>query len=172
MTDTISYADVMAQSGDLVFCHSKSIVSKAIRLGEWLRFRKGSTYSHVAIVNERNANGGWTVIQATARGVTSTGLLADVAGPGTFQVVPLPDGIDPDDVRQFALDQAGDRYGWVTIVSIVLTLLTPRFLNVMRSYTWICSAVAGESLRFAGWYHSWGDERQVLPSQLWAALQD
>lgn len=164
-------APITPQPGDLVFCHSSGLVGKAIRLGEWLRFRRGDQYNHVAIVNERLANGAWTVIQAEARGVTATGLLSDITPGGRFDIVRPPGGILGDDVREFALEQVGDRYGWVTIVSIVATLISPRFLNVMRPFTWICSAVSAESLRFAGWYHSWGDERQVLPSQLWAALQ-
>ena len=158
-----------ASPGDLVFCTSKGIVGRAIRLAERLRWRGGDAYNHVAILLEP-VGFDWRIIQAEARGVTDTGLLSTVAPGGSYVIVPLPTGVSHDRVLAFARAQVGRRYGFLTIVSVLATVLSPRFVNVMLPDTWICSAVAGESVRFGGWLHSWPDVYQVSPAQLWEAL--
>lgn len=160
------------EPGDLVFCHSKGVIGKAIRLGEWLRFRRGSHYNHVAILDQpvSGTTDDWWVIQAEARGVSETGKLSDIAPGGSYTVVPLPKGVDSLQVLDFASAQVGRPYGFVTIASIVVSLLLPKFINIMLPDTWICSAVAAESLRAGGWLHNWADVYQVTPAQLWDAL--
>jgi hypothetical protein len=165
---------VTIQAGDLVFCHSKGLVGKGIRLAEWLRFRKGDKWNHVAIIDRPVVDGrpdyDWYVIQAEAHGVTNTGKLSTIAPGGDYIVLPLPRAADAAKVIEFATAQVGRRYGFVTIVSILVTLLSPKFFNVMLPNTWICSAVAAESLRYAGWYHSWDDVYQVNPSEFWESV--
>lgn len=157
------------QPGDLVFCHGRGFVAGAIRLAERLRFRGGDFYNHVAVLMERDGVD-WRVVQAEGRGVTSSGFLSHLAPGGKYVVVPPPAGIDRAQVLAFAQAQVGERYGFLTIASIVATLLSPKFVNVMLPYTWICSALAAESLRAGGWLHNWGDIYQVSPAQLWDAL--
>ena len=156
--------------GDLVFAHSSGIIGRAIRLAERVRWRGGDAYNHVAVVAEADGTD-WRVIQAEARGVTSTGLLSTITPGGTHKVVQLPAGVDPARVLAFAHAQVGRRYGFLTIVSIVVTLFAPKFVNVMLPDTWICSAVAAEALRYGGWLHNWDDVYQVSPAQLWEAVQ-
>jgi hypothetical protein len=76
----------------------------------------------------------------------------------------------PEEVVKFMRLQVGERYGFLTIASIALDILTPKFVSLRRDGTWICSAVAAEALRFAGWYHTWGDVYEVMPSDLWRAI--
>lgn len=71
----------------------------------------------------------------------------------------------------FARAQVGHKYGFVTIASIVITLFTPGFINVMLPNVWICSALAAESIRFGNWLHDWPDIYLVTPAQLWCALE-
>jgi hypothetical protein len=161
--------------GSLVFCHSKGIIGRAIRIGEWLRYRRGDTYNHVAILDEyvapSDADPYWTVIQAEAHGVTRGARLDTVAPGGFYCIVQPPAGADPEKVLEFARSQVGRRYGWVTIASVIVTLLVPfRFFDVMWPDTWICSAVGAECLRAGGWFRSWPDVYQVLPSELWEQM--
>lgn len=163
-----------AQEGMPVYCISSGAVSKAIR---WVQFFAGDSdwrINHVAILDKK-VDGEWHVIQAEAHGVTGTRSdgteylsrpLSSVAGNGTFEIRRLPLSCDPQKVLEFARSQVGEHYGFVTIASIVLTLLAPKFVNIMLADTWICSALAGESMRFGGWLHSWSDIYQVRPSQL------
>lgn len=158
-----------ALPGDLIFCRGSGVVSRAIRIAEWFRWRKGSRWNHVALLDTRTASG-WTVIQAEGRGVTRGTLLSTMAPGGGYAVVPLPEDVCRDDVLAFARAQVGDPYGFVTIASIVLTILSPTFLNVAAPGTWICSALAAESLRCGGWIHNWPSVSQVSPAQLSEAL--
>lgn len=172
-----------ARPGDLVFCHSAGIVGGAIRLAESFRRdwdddhlaseQPGDEWNHVAVlsscVGASHNPFNWWVIQAEGRGVTES-LLGDVAPDGRYEIVRLPTGCEPARVLAFMRLALGDRYGFVTIASIVATLLSPRFFNVMAPGTWICSAVAAEALRFAGWLHDWPDIYQVSPAELWMAI--
>jgi hypothetical protein len=157
------------QPGDLVFCHSKGFMSRAIRLAERIRFRGGDAYNHVAVLDRYSNENGWTVIQAEARGVTNIRLLTEIAVGGSYVVVPCP--ADRDAVVHFAEGEVGRKYGFLTIASILITLLLPNFIDVMLPDTWICSAVAGEALRAGGWYHRWPDIYQVSPAALWEAVK-
>jgi len=112
----------------------------------------------------------WVVGQAEARGVTLGATLATVAPGGSYEIVPVPAGVDRAKELEFLRAQVGRRYGFVTIASILITILTPVFLNVMASDTWICSAVTAEGLRAGGWIHNWPDIYQVNPAQLADAL--
>lgn len=178
---TISILD--AQPGDLVFCHSTGIVGAGIRLIEKLRRdwaktneASGARYNHVAILDAPLPNGDWSVIQAEAAGVVQDtpekpSRLSTVTPGGFYSIVQLPHEVDRDDVIAFARAQVGFKYGFVTDASILLTLFTPKFLNVMTPHTWICSALGAESLRCGGWVHLWPDLYAVTPAQLWLALE-
>lgn len=155
-----------AQPGDIVFFHGYDFVGRMIRLAERIRFKKGSAWNHVAIINGQTDEG-WTLYQAQGSGITDTGLLGD---SGYF-ILRLPEGIDRDKVLEFCNGEVGKPYGFLTILSILVTLFMPQFVNVMLPNTWICSAYAAEAMRTGGWYHSWPDLYQTSPAALWEALQ-
>lgn len=159
-------------AGDVGFCHSPGIVGKAIRWGEWLRFRKGSYYNHTFTLDEwHEENGGyWTVIQAEAHGVTNTRTIEEATGGGSYIILNKPAGVSTAKQLAFLRAQVGQKYGFFTIGSIITTLLAPKFINVMLPNTWICSAVAAEGMRAGGWLHNWPDIYQVNPAQLFEAL--
>jgi len=163
------------EPGTLVFCHGKGLISKAIRWGEWLRYRNGSFWNHVAIVDSEQCplHDCPYVIQAVGSGVTDHECLVDIAPGGSYELVLPPNGTDGLDILTFALDQVGDEYGWISIISIILRILLPKwvpFPTMRTRSTWVCSALAAESLRFAGWYEDWSDIYTVVPSELYAAL--
>ena len=163
--------ELTPQPGALVFAHSKSFIGWAIRLGERLRFRSGAFYNHVAIVDHQLPTGDWEIIEAVARGVAK-GRLSEIAPGGSYAVVAVPNGARTRIVG-FARSQLGKEYGWLSVVSVALQIILPRWLHLpsFRSdRTWICSALGGEAARFGGWLHDWPTIYRVVPSELYAAL--
>lgn len=155
-------------AGSLVFCHSAGIIGRVIRLGERLRFRSGDFYNHVAIID----NDG-TVIQAEAHGVTSGASLTSIAPGGSYEVVKVPNA-DAASIVAFARSQVSKKYGYLSIVSLAIRILTPQWLplpSIRSDRTWICSALGGECSRFGGWLHDWPDIYSVVPSELYAAIK-
>ena len=156
--------------GTLVFAHTTGIMGRIIRLGERIRWRSGAFYNHVAIVDRIEGDKVF-IIQAEARGVTNTATLNEVAPGGKYLLVNLPIGIDPSQVIEFARQQVGSQYGWWSIISVAIDIITPSwFPSVRRPGTWICSALSGESLRCGGWIHDWPDIYLVTPTQLYLAV--
>lgn len=159
-------------------------MASAIRLGERVRQfgwfglwrhvapRSDTWYNHVAIVITP-ADGRPRVVQATGSGVVISWLsdlgtdyiaLAPWAFPGVVKEVP-----DHARVVTQAMEQVGNKYGWLTIFSIVVNILTPkwfRFPAFRRGGTFICSALGAWCLHAAGAKMDVYDIYQVLPSEL------
>lgn len=123
----------------------------------------------------------WTVIQAEAHGVTGSRpdgttfmqrRLPDVAPGGFIRLVRPPKGIDPYRVLEFARGEVGAEYGVLTVLGVAFDKVTPAWLHfpIRRPGTWICSALAGESLRLGGFNHRWDDVYDVDPASLLSAL--
>lgn len=157
-------------AGDIVFAHSNGIMGRAIRLGELLRWKHGSEWNHVAII-DRVENGVAFVIQAEARGVTSNKTLDSVAPDGHYIVIRPPQCVDIETSLAFARQEVGSHYGWLSIVTDILDIITPDwFPSLRRRSTWICSALVLEALRAGGWLHQWGDIYLPTPAQAFEAL--
>lgn len=158
------------RSGDLVFCHSKGLISRVIRVVQRLRSPKADArWNHVAVLYEQHPDDGWYVIQAEGHGVTKQRTLDEVAPGGVYEVVRCPETADPAKVVAFATSQVGAHYGFLTIASILFNLLTPEKFVVRKAHTWICSALVAGALWYAGWPPSelWTDIYSVMPSQLY-----
>lgn len=160
-----------AHPGTLVFCHSKGQIGFGIRLVQRIARDPQWETNHVAILDRQDPAGQWYVIQAEARGVTNDKRLDDITPGGYYVLLDPPPGVDVKGMLNFARNQVGTEYGFLTIVSILVTIYIPgHVVNVMLSDTWICSALAAECLRAGGWIHSWPDIYQVRPSQLQEAI--
>lgn len=168
------------EAGDIGFCHSPGMIGHGIRWSEWLRFKQGSHYNHVFTLDtwhEEN-NGYWTVIQADAHGVTNHHTIAEATHHGSYEIfspppygrIRRPSSFSTEKQLEFLRSQVGAKYGYLTILSIVTTLVLPNFINVMLPNTWICSALAAEALRAGGWIHNWPDIYQTNPAQLYEVL--
>lgn len=158
--------------GDLVFCTSKGIIGSAIRWAQRKEIGEVyAKYNHVAII-DREENGEWYVIQAEAAGVTNDKKLTSVAPGGKYKVVELPADLDADQFLEFARSQVGSAYGYSTILSCALDMLLPDRICLRKSGTWICSALAGASLMYAGFKgaQGWPDIYTVTPSQIAYAI--
>ena len=162
---------IIPTPGTLVFAHTTGLLGRIIRFGERLRWNgHGAFYNHVAIV-DRVEDGKVYVIQAEARGVTNDRTIEEVAPGGHFSYIYLPDHVDADALLAFAREEVGSRYGWLSILSTALDIITPLWFPALRRpYTWICSALVGESLRAGGWVYRWPDVYCVTPSALYLSL--
>ena len=113
----------MIEAGQIGFAHTKGVMGKLIRLGEWVSFRKGDQWNH-AFVIDRVENGTPYVLQATLKGVTNTATLDEVAPGGKYVVIPAPEVVMPREMLYFARKQVGLRYGYWTIIAITIDIVT------------------------------------------------
>src|SRR5487761_2022633 len=162
--------------GDVGFAHTTGIMGRLIRVGEFLRFRKGSQFNHAFIVSDKtHTNGEYLAIQATLKGVTADVPVSRVAPGGKTVFVSLPEWVDPKKVLAFANNQVGIRYGYLTILAISLDILSWQWAPALRGArkpSWICSALTCETLRYGGWVHEWIDIYTVTPAQAYCALTE
>ena len=181
---------IAIQPGDLVFAHGVGPISRAIRVAEWLQWLrhalsvlvrtgkwsprdKGHHFNHVAIVDEIDGDTIY-VIQAEAHGVTGKGFhrrtLSEVSPGGSYEIVKAPSKTSRARILAFARAEVGSAYGFFSIASEVFNTVTPEWLTFRWTDSWICSALAAESLRYGGWLHKWPDIYQVTPAELYLAL--
>jgi hypothetical protein len=157
------------QLGDLWLTRSEGFVGRAIRFGARIRYH-GWRYAlrslGAAIVRRRFDEspddpcwgnhvavyvGNGQLIEALASGLT----LSPVGNypAGTFRVLALnaTDG-QRDDAVAFARAELAKhpRYGWLSIASIVVQLVTPTKLDLSWDGTMICSAFAARVWEHAG----------------------
>ena len=160
--------------GSIGVAHTPGAMGLLIRVGEAIRFHRGSNWNHAFIVSDQvNENGSPYIIQAQIRGVTDSMALEEL--PGTYKILPMPKGVNRARVLQFAKAQVGIRYGILTIASIAIDILTwnwfPSF-RAGRKQSWICSALAFESLRFGGYLRNVVDIYEVTPAELYNFLTE
>lgn len=151
------------QAGDLILVRTSGFLARIIRLGEWLHRRgRSCRWNHAAVAVSPTE-----VVEATGRGVARRPLRYT-----DFHVVPSRmSGEDRGQVVTFATSCVGVRYGYVTILSIALDLLTPAFWSFRSSRTLICSELAARAWEHGG--HVWPelDCARIMPSDLafWTA---
>lgn len=157
--------------GDIGFARTKGFMGRLIRLGEWLKFRSCDfNHTFVVVSTGLSYNDTW-IVQAELRGVSLRRLSEILPDASEIHIIHPPKGVDGLKVAEFALRQLGDPYGLVTILCIALDITTPDwFLEFRRNWSWICSALTGESLRYAGWLFDFKDIYTVTPTELWKAV--
>jgi hypothetical protein len=142
-------------------------MGRAIRFGEFLRWRKGSHWNHACVISRVNKDGTAYVIQADLHGVSE----ARLDTVGQYIILEPPAKVNRNKILAFTKAQIGSSYGLLSIASIVADIITPSwFPSMRRRNTWICSAVTGEALRYGGWLHNWSDIYMITPAQLFDAL--
>lgn len=155
-----------AKPGDIGVCHSKGLFGWLIRLGTWSR------WNHVVVFETiRESQFQTIVIQAAAKGV-SRAYLDQVAPGGEIRILRCPEGVDRDKVVARARAELGARYGFVSILSIAITILSPKFLRLdfRRAGTLICSALGALCLITGGWMEHVPDIYQWTPGDTAKAL--
>jgi len=138
--------------GDFVLTRGDAWTSQAIRLGEYLKFwgeaRKYAYWNHAALFVGENGE----LVEALGRGVTRSNV--SKYKPVTYHVVQLA-GVSQED-REHAADFAfhcaeiHQTYGYLTILSIALSLLFGGRLGFGIDGQEICSGLVGRALERTG----------------------
>jgi hypothetical protein len=141
----------LARPGDFILTHSSGIYGRLIRFGEAIRYwgadRVFAHWSHAAIfVNEAG-----DIIEALGGGVQQRNI--SVYHGTEYVVVHLPATTTPLDRQQaveFADFSLNDPYGWLTIVSVALCLLTGAKFSFGVDGQQICSALVARCIERIG----------------------
>lgn len=146
--DTLTAPSVGYLPGDFILTHGDSFYSKLIRFGQRLRFHgKNAGFAHwnhaAMIVGEDGS-----IIEALGRGVLRRNL-SNYKGT-EYHLVHFGHDIASDDDREqvvkFAEWTMGQEYGWVTIVSIALSLLSGLNFSFGFDGQSICSGLVARAL--------------------------
>jgi hypothetical protein len=150
--------------GDLVLARNKGLYAFLIRAAETLRWREGRRWNHAAIVSSVSRGH----IRVIAMGWHCEELALEDLGVET-KVVSAPKGVDVRKAVAYAQTKVGTKYGVLTIVSILINLLTPRFVRIdFRSGkdSLICSALVARAWEHGGLDIDPVDPFQVTPAEL------
>lgn len=144
--------------GDFILTHGTSWTSRMIRIGEKLRYwgpdKKFTRWNHAAIFINRKGD----IIEALGGGVQQRNI--SVYKQTEYHVVHLENVLDINRVHEVEFAQAclNEHYGWVTIVSIALSLLTASKLGFGVDGQEICSALVARCLERTG---------EIFPTDPW-----
>ena len=144
--------------GDFVLTHGNSWTSRMIRFGETIRYwgpdKKFTRWNHAAIFVNENGD----IVEALGGGVQQRNI--SVYKDTEYHVVHLENVIDVDRVHEVSFARAclNDHYGWLTIVSIALCLLTGSKLGFGVDGQEICSALVARCLERTG---------EIFPTDPW-----
>lgn len=136
--------------GDFILTHGKSWTSRLIRFGERLRYRgadrKYARWNHAAIFVDAQGN----IVEALGAGVQQRNI--SVYKNTEYHVVRLENVVDEERRHEceFAMHCLHDRYGYLTIVSIGLSLLTGSKFGFGVDGQEICSALVARCLERTG----------------------
>ena len=146
--------------GDILLVHSTGLIPRLIHLGELLHRRGPATHwTHVAVIVSADGD----TVEAQSHGVVAS----HVSAHPDSQVVDVGlSDVDRAQAVAFARSCLGDRYGYLTIASIVVDLLTPKALTFRSPRTLICSELGARALEHGGWVCPELDTSWVMPSDL------
>lgn len=135
------------QPGDFILTYSTSMGGKIIRLGQWLRYRgedrKYIRWNHAAVIETADGS----LIEALGTGVRRHHI--SKYGPTEYVIVRIDGFVQPDDRDQivaFARWCLGEEYGWATIISIGLNMLTGSKFTFGVDGQNICSGLVARAL--------------------------
>ncbi len=156
-----------ARPGDFILTHSTGVFGRLIRFGEAFRYRGPDKvfahWSHAAIFADESGN----IIEALGGGVQKRNI--SVYDGTEYVVVHLPAGtssVDRQQAVEFAEFCLNDPYGWLTIVSISLCLLTGAKLSFGVDGQQICSALVARSLERIGGIFIENEPWHLMPADL------
>lgn len=151
--------------GDFLLTHANAWTSRLIRWGETLRYhgprRKFAHWSHAALFVSADGD----IIEALGGGVQQRNV--SVYRDTEYHVIRLCDALDLERQHEvaFATHCLNDHYGYLTIVSLAITLLTASKLAFGVDGQMICSGLVARCLERTGAifpYDSW----RMLPADL------
>jgi hypothetical protein len=143
--ETASEADF--QPGDFILTYSSSLGGRLIRFGQWLRYsgddKKYIRWNHAAVIETSDGS----IIEALGTGVKRHHI--SKYGPTEYVIVRLDGIVQPYDREQivgFARWCLGEEYGWATIISIGLNMLTGSKFTFGVDGQNICSGMVARAL--------------------------
>jgi Permuted papain-like amidase enzyme, YaeF/YiiX, C92 family len=138
-------APLAVQPGDFILTHGGEFFSQLIRFAQQLRFRGADNrytfWNHAALIVSNDG----AIVEALGNGVTRRSL-ADYAQTQFTIVRIAASAEDRAETVRFADACVGLPYGWPTIVSIALSLLTGTTLKFGFNGQMICSGLVARSL--------------------------
>ena len=133
------------QPGDFILTHNATWSAKLVQFGQKLRYRgaesKYARWNHTALIVDNQGS----IIEALGRGISQSHI-SDYK-PTEYYVVHI-DATEADRQEAVAFARAclNQRYGWLTLVSIALSLLTGTKLSFGFDGQQICSGLVARAL--------------------------
>ena len=133
--------------GDFILTHGSAFFSRLIQLGQMLRFRgqdrKYTRWNHAAMIVSKEGD----LIEALGRGVRRSKLSKYKATEyHVIQLGPIASLQDRQQAITFAEWSLNQKYGWMTIISIALSLITGGKFNFGFEGQSICSGLVARAL--------------------------
>jgi hypothetical protein len=154
--------------GDFVLVSTKGILAKFIRFGQFFRYhgkmKSFAYWNHAAMIVDEDG----TIVEAVGRGVVVNNI-SDYKGVEYYYVSTKINKQSRDQTVVACKSFIKDKYGFVTIISIALELLTGIKIQFNSSNSMICSAVVAQSL-WAGGFIFDRNPYQMMPADLAAAF--
>jgi uncharacterized protein YycO len=157
----------LARPGDFMLTHSSGWYGAVIRIGEAIRYRGKNRifahWSHAAIFVDDYGN----IIEALAGGVQKRNI--SVYHSTEYVVVHLPEDTSSLDRQQavaFADFYLNDAYGWLTIISVGLSLLAGAKIGFGVDGQQICSALVARCLERIGEIFPEGEPWHLMPADV------
>ena len=155
--------------GDFVLVSSKGILAKFIKFGQFIRYhgemKPFSKWNHAVMVIDEDGS----IIEAVGRGVVISNI-SEYKDVEYYYVSTNLNKQNRDQTVAACKNFLKDKYGWVTILSIAMELLSGIKIQFTNSNTMICSAVVGQSL-WAGGIIFDTNPYQMMPADLAAAFK-
>ena len=136
------------QPGDFILTHGNHLSSRLIRFGQTIRFlgedRKYTWWSHAAIIRRQNGD----LIEAINAGVIEGNIskYADTEYHLIHLEESLADEHDREQIVNFAVSSLGQKYSFVVVASIALSLLTGAKFAIGYDGQSICSGLVARAL--------------------------
>lgn len=145
--------------GDFLLTRSSGFVGAAIRFGERLRFPKTRAWTnHAVLIVSPEGD----IVEALGHGVR-VGHAEEYRGRQYVVVDSKLNSLERLDAVRFGLKMVGTSYGYLTIASIIVTLLTGAKLRFSRGRSVICSGLVAAALGLDEWR---ADPSHVMPVEL------
>jgi uncharacterized protein YycO len=164
---SLAEANPPAKQGDFILTHSSGVFSALIRFGQGLRYwgsdRIFAHWSHAAIF----VNDDGDIVEALGGGVQKRNI--SVYRATEYVVVHLPQSTSDIDRRQavkFAWHCLREKYGWLTIVSIAVALVSGTKLNFVVDGQQICSALVARCIERIGEIFTENEPWHLMPADL------
>ena len=153
--------------GDFILVSTNGILAKCIRTGQFLRYhgkiRAYSHWNHAAIIVDTEG----TVVEAAGRGVRYSNI-NEYKEIEYYLVSTKLNKQSRDQTIAAAKSFVRDKYGWFTIVSIMLQLITGVEFQFSFGNSIICSGLVAQSL-WAGGIIFDSNPYQMMPADLASA---